>query len=55
MQGFSVLKNPIANAGDSDLIPGSGRSPEEEKNGSILPRKFCEQRSLAGYIMGSQE
>ena len=21
---------------------------------SILPRKFCEQRSLAGYVMGSQ-
>ena len=30
-QGFpdgSVVKNPPANAGDADSIPGSGRSPE---------------------------
>ena len=27
--GGSVLKNPPANAGDLDLIPGSGRSPGE--------------------------
>ena len=26
--GGSVVKNPSANAGDTDLIPGSGRSPE---------------------------
>jgi len=26
----SVVKNPPANAGDTDLIPGSGRSPEKE-------------------------
>ena len=25
----SVVKNPPANAGDADSIPGSGRSPEE--------------------------
>ena len=25
--GGSVVKNPPTNAGDSDLIPGSGRSP----------------------------
>ena len=25
--GDSVVKNPPANAGDMDLIPGSGRSP----------------------------
>ena len=28
--GGVVVKNPPANAGDSDLIPGSGRSPAEE-------------------------
>ena len=31
----SVLKNPLANAGDTVLIPGSGRSPEEG-NGNPL-------------------
>ena len=25
--GGAVVKNPPANAGDMDLIPGSGRSP----------------------------
>ena len=30
-----MVKNPSANAGDMDLIPGSGRSPGEE-NGSPL-------------------
>ena len=33
--GGSVVKNPPANAGDVDLIPGSGRSPEEG-NGTYL-------------------
>ena len=27
--GGSVVKNPPANAGDTGLIPGSGRSPRE--------------------------
>ena len=27
--GGTVAKNPPANAGDADLIPGSGRSPGE--------------------------
>ena len=27
--GGSVVKNPPANAGDVDLIPGPGRSPVE--------------------------
>ena len=35
--GGSVVKNPQANAGNVDLIPGSGRSPGEG-NGSILQR-----------------
>ena len=34
-----VLKNPPTNAGDSCLIPGSGRSPGEG-NGNLL-RYFC--------------
>ena len=33
--GGSVVKNPPANAGDVDLIPGSGRSPGEG-NGNLL-------------------
>ena len=33
--GGSVVKNPPANAGDTGLIPGSGRSPGEE-NGNPL-------------------
>ena len=33
--GDSVVKNPPANVGDAGLIPGSGRSPEEE-NGNPL-------------------
>ena len=33
--GGSVVKNPQTNAGDTGLIPGSGRSPEEA-NGNPL-------------------
>ena len=33
--GGSVVKNPLVNAGDMNLIPGSGRSPRE-KNGHPL-------------------
>ena len=33
--GGSVVKNPPANAGDEDLIPGLGRSPGEG-NGNPL-------------------
>ena len=33
--GDSVVKNAPANAGDSGLVPGSGRSPEE-LNGNPL-------------------
>ena len=35
--GGSVVKNPPANAGDTGLIPGSGRFPGEE-NGN--PRQY---------------
>ena len=30
-----MVKNPLANAGDTGLIPGSGRSPGE-RNGNAL-------------------
>ena len=33
--GGSAVKNPLANAGDTSLIPGSGRSPGEG-NGNLL-------------------
>ena len=50
--GASVIKNPLAKAGDMGSIPGSGRSPGEG-NGKItpvfLPGKSYGQRSLAGY------
>ena len=35
LPGISVVKNPPANAGDSNLIPGLGRSPGEG-NGNPL-------------------
>ena len=31
----SVVKNPLANAGDPGLIPGSGRSPGEGNGNSF--------------------
>ena len=37
--GGSVVKNPPAKAGDSDLIPGSGRSPGEG-NGNPLQYSY---------------
>ena len=36
--GGSVAKNPPANAGDTGLIPGSGRSPGE---GNGNPLQYC--------------
>ena len=41
----SVVKNPLGNAGDTGLIPGSEISPGEV----FLPGKSHGQRSLAGY------
>ena len=41
----SMVKNPLANAGDVGLIPGSGRFPGEV----FLPGRSHEQRSLVGY------
>ena len=50
-----AVKNPHANAGDlrdTGLIPGSGRSPEEEKTPTpvFLPRESHGQRSLAATV-----
>ena len=42
----SVIKNPPANAGDSGLIPGSGRSPGEG-NGNPL-QYFCLENPMDG-------
>ena len=44
--GVSVVKNPPANAGDADLIPGSGRSPGEG-NGNPL-QYSCLENSMDG-------
>ena len=44
LPGGSVVKNPLAIAGDVDLIPGSGRSPGEG-NGNPL------QYSCLGNVM----
>ena len=44
------VKNLPANAGDTSLIPRSGRSPGEENcNSSILAWKSHGQRGLVGY------
>ena len=52
--GDSVVKNPLANAGDPDWIPGSGRFPGGG-NGNPTPvflrGKFHGQRSLVGYSL----
>ena len=43
-------KESIGNAGDTGLIPGSGRSPGEwQRTAIFLPGKSHEQRSLVGY------
>ena len=36
LPGGSVVKNPSANAGDTSLIPGVGRSPREGLQYSCL-------------------
>ena len=46
--GVQMVKNPPAKAGDTGLIPGSGRSPGEE-NGYIL--QYSCQRRLEGAIV----
>ena len=54
----SVVKNPPANAGDSGLIPGLGRSPGEG-NGNRLQYSCLENPMDRGawraIVMGSQK
>ena len=47
--GGSVVKNPPANAGDSGLIPGFGRSPGEGNGNPFWPGKSHGQKRLGGY------
>ena len=50
--GGSGGKESARNAGDPDLIPGLGRSPEEGNGNPLpvfLPGESHRQRSLAGY------
>ena len=46
-----VVKNTLAKAGDTGLIPGSGRAPWRawQPTPVFLLGKFHEQRSLVGY------
>ena len=50
----SVVKNMLANAGDTGSIPRFGRSPEKEMELTpiVLPVKSHGQRDLVGYIHG---
>ena len=52
LRASQVMKNPPANAGNTGLIPGLGRSSGGGKwkpTPVFLPAKFHEQRSLVGY------
>ena len=47
-----MVKNPPADAGNVDLIPGLGRFPwrkEWQPSPVFLPGEFHGQKSLAGY------
>ena len=48
-----MVKNPPDDARDAGLIPGLGRSLEEEVATApvFVPGKFHPQRSLAGYTV----
>ena len=44
-----MVKNLPANVRNADSVPGLGRSPGEGNSNLLLPGKYQEQRSLAGY------
>ena len=47
-----MVKNSSANEGDTDSIPGSGRSPGEGNGNPVfLLGKFHGQRRLVGYSL----
>ena len=51
---FYLVKNPPANEGDADSIPGSGRPPGEGKANSLQDsclEKSHGQRNLVGYSL----
>ena len=47
--GSSNCKGCACNAGDLGLVPGLGRSPEEQPTPLFLPGELHGQRSLVGY------
>ena len=47
--GGSVVKNLPANVRNAGSVPRLGRSPGEGNSNLLLPGKYHEQRSLAGY------
>ena len=49
--GGAMVKNPPTNAGDMDLIPGSGRSPGV-RNGNPLQCSFLENSIDKGSQVG---
>ena len=52
-----MVKDPPAHAGDEGLVPGSGRSLEEETATTpvFLPGESHGQRSLAATVRGVSE
>ena len=47
-----MVKKSSADEGDTDSIPGSGRSPGEGNGNPVfLPGKFHGEKSLVGYIV----
>ena len=46
----SVVKDPPASAGNTNLIPGLGRFPGDDNN-NPLQDSFLGQRSLVGYCL----
>ena len=56
--GGSVVRNPPAGGGDASLIPGSGKSPEEEvaTHSSILAWRIpWTEEPVGQQSMGLQE
>ena len=52
MKWGSVVKNPPANAGDVDLIPGTGKSPGEGHDNPL--QYFCLEAILSAEEPGGQ-
>ena len=50
-----MVKNPLADVGDSGSIPGSGISPGRGNGNPFMAGEFHAQRSLAGYRLWSHK